>query len=142
MKRSRVRPAEIAVPVSSMGDIAFLLIIFFMVCSNFVKESSVKLEPPLSSALEKLKESPVAVAISRDEEFFLNGVRVADAKELEMGVAALIKDRATVEGRTVMFKCDTHIDKAVFEPVIDAIARAGARVSAVGLEGNPPETAE
>jgi biopolymer transport protein ExbD len=117
-----------------MGDIAFLLIIFFMVCSNFMKEAPIKLEPPTAKDLETIKESPVSVAISIDEEIFLNGQTVPDAEAIEWGVAALIKDKATQEGRTVVFKCHNEIDKAFFEPVLESIAKAGALINASGKE--------
>ena len=38
----------------------------------------------------------------------------------------------TDAGRTVHFRCDRSVDKSVFEPVMDAIAAAGGRISAVG----------
>lgn len=134
MKRRRRQKRDVIIPVASMGDIAFLLIIFFMVCSNFVKESAIKLEPPKAQDLETIKEVSVSVAISRDGKIFLNGQEIPDSQAVEWGVAALIKDKATVEGRTVRFKCDREIDKRVFEPVIEAIAKAGARITAIGKE--------
>jgi len=44
-KRKRQR-RKIAVPVASMGDIAFLLIIFFMVVSNFFKTPKIDADMP------------------------------------------------------------------------------------------------
>lgn len=137
MRKRKTLRKEVSVPVSSMGDIAFLLIIFFMVCSNFVKESAVKLEPPRAPDLEQVKESPASVAVNRDGTIFLNGQSVPDAEAIEWGVAALIKDKASVEGRTVLFKCDREIDREVYEPVLDAIAKAGARISALGEKTGP-----
>ncbi|MBI2192494.1 MAG: biopolymer transporter ExbD [Planctomycetes bacterium] len=133
MKPRRRRNA-VNVPVASMGDIAFLLIIFFMVCSNFIKESSIRLQPPRAADLRALKETPVTVSISAEGEIFLQGQRVPDAQAIEWGVAALIKDKATPEGRTVVFKCDQKMGKEVFEPVLDSIAKAGALVAAMGEE--------
>ena len=33
------------IPIASMGDIAFLLIIFFMLTSNFIQEAHIRLTP-------------------------------------------------------------------------------------------------
>ncbi len=109
MKKTRRRGGDVSVPVASMGDIAFLLIIFFMVCSNFVKENSVQLEPPRAKDIENIKESPVSVAIDAESRIYLQGAEVSAAADLEGGVAALIKDKVTAEGRTVIFKCDQGV---------------------------------
>ena len=50
--RRRKKPS-LVLPLSSMGDIAFLLIIFFMLASNFMKTNKVELEKPLSPDLEQ-----------------------------------------------------------------------------------------
>jgi len=133
-RRRGSKKRVVDVPVASMGDIAFLLIIFFMVCSNFMKESAVKLDPPTAKDLETIKETQVSVAISKDEEIFLNGQVVPDAEAIEWGVAALIKDKASQEGRTVVFKCHNEIDKAFFEPVLESISKAGALINASGKD--------
>lgn len=134
------RPKSItAVPVASMGDIAFLLIIFFMVCSNFAKEASVKLSPPKSEDIEQIKESGVSVSIDKDGLIYIQGQLVPDAEAVEWGVAALMQNKVTHEGRTVMFKCDAEIGRDVFEPVLDAIARSGALIAAVGEIGPAPK---
>jgi len=131
MKRRKSK-RKVAIPVASMGDIAFLLIIFFMVCSNFIKESSVKLEPPRAQDIDTLQEPKVLVAIDEQGQIYLQGVKMPDFNALEYGVMALIDGRVTTEGRTVLFRCDRNIPKEVFEPAIDAISSAGGIIAAVG----------
>lgn len=129
-RRSRRRNPDI--PVASMGDIAFLLIIFFMLCSNFAKEASLKLKPPRSDDLEKVKETLVSVSIDENGKIYLQGKEMFDAEAVEWGVAALISGKAAREGKTVMFKCDQGITRAVFEPVLNAISSGGGIIAAVG----------
>lgn len=136
MPRRRRRP--IAVPVVSMGDIAFLLTIFFMVCSNFAREAGVKWTAASAPDIAPLHESRISVTIDRQGVIRLQGQVVPDAASVEAGVAALMQRRTGPEGRIVMFKCDRDTDKAVFEPVIAALARAGATIAAVGEKGAPP----
>lgn len=132
MRMHRRRRAAINVPTTSMGDIAFLLIIFFMVCSNFAKESGIKIKAPQAPDIEQIKESKVSVAIDAQGAIYLNGVAVSDAQGVEWGVAALLTGRTNDLQRTVMFKCDKEIDKSVFEPVLAAISKAGGLVAAIG----------
>jgi len=135
--RKKRRKRGVAVPLASMGDIAFLLIIFFMVCSNFIKEARVELEPPSHPDVEQLKESMVSVSIDFAGITYLNGQEVGGAEAIEWGVNALIQGASTPEGRTVMFKCDRNVDRGVYEPVLDAIAKAGGLIAAIG-EPSPP----
>jgi biopolymer transport protein ExbD len=132
MKMPRPRRREINIPTVSMGDIAFLLTIFFMLCSNFVKEAGIQWNPARAADVQTLKESRVSVSIDENGSIRLQGQLVPDAASVEQGVSALLGARTGPEARLVMFKCDRGVDKAVFEPVIAAIARAGGTLVAVG----------
>lgn len=129
--KQRTRRKQPSVPVASMGDIAFLLIIFFMVCSNPIKEQHVDLTPPKAVDLEKIKEERVSVSVSAEGVIYVQGLPVEDAEAAGWAVSALIADKVA-EGRTVMLKCDADVDRSVFEPVIDALSEAGAVIAAVG----------
>lgn len=131
MKR-RVKRRASTIPTASMGDIAFLLIIFFMVCSNFIKEASITLDPPRAEDLAGIEEYPVSVSIDEDGAMYLQGNKIANAEELEWGVRGLIADKATEKGQTVLFKCDASITRDVFESALDAIARGGGIIAAMG----------
>jgi biopolymer transport protein ExbD len=117
-----------------MGDIAFLLIIFFLVCSEVAKEkSNLQVALPVSQHVEKLEKSVAArVAIDEQGTIFLDGLQVDAAKDVEWGVRALLANAVTDEQRQVQFKCDAQLPKEVFEPVLQAIAEAGGIIQAVG----------
>lgn len=132
MARKKIEAQHVSIPTVSLGDIAFLLIIFFLLSSNFYRESPLKLKPPRSVDLKNLQEFPVSVSIDSDGRIYLQGKQVPDAEAVNWGVAALTKDKATPEGRTVMFKCDDTISRDVFEPVLDAISRGGGIIAAMG----------
>ena len=44
MKKRRRRRMMILIPVASIGDIAFLLVIFFVLCSRIAKDPSVDMK--------------------------------------------------------------------------------------------------
>ena len=132
MKRSRAKRKDVSPPTSSMGDIAFLLIIFFMLVSNFVKESSIELKPPESEVIDELEETQISVSMDKDARIYLNGAEVESADSLETQLTSALQDKETPKGRTVMFNCDEAVDKRDFERVIEAIAQAGGRIAAVG----------
>ncbi len=135
MKRSRSKKKRRAVPVpiASMGDIAFLLIIFFMVCSEVTKEKNLNVTLPMSENVEKNKYSLVArIAIDADAQIFFDGRPVDSAKDVEWGVRAMLEKTVLEDQRHVQFKCDAALPKETFEPVLKAIAEAGGIIEAVG----------
>lgn len=132
MARRPKKRRSLPLPTASMGDIAMLLIIFFMLCSNFAKEVGVNLAPPTSIDVEKMKDTSISVAIDNVGKYTVNGAEVPDPKSVKFAVEALIGKRTNAEARTVVFKCDQSIDKKVFEPVIEAISEAGGTVAAMG----------
>ena len=135
MKRRSLRKKrrKVPVPVASMGDIAFLLIIFFMLLSELAKDKDLNVVLPLSQYVEKPENRTAArVAIDAEGEIYLDGERVETAKEVEFGIDALLNDSLTDSQRHVEFKCDSALTRDKFEPVLKAIAEGGGIVDAVG----------
>ena len=119
------------VPTANLVDIAILLIIFYMACSNFISQSNVKLANPKARDLEKIQEPVVLVTIDKDGVIRLQGKEVATAQGVESSVSILVKDKKD-DQRNVMFKCDAAVSREVFEPVLDAIVNGGGVIVAVG----------
>ena len=120
------------IPVASMGDIAFLLIIFFLLCSHFAKDPGVPITPATTPKVEKLQPYPIVVLIDAKGRIYFQGEKFATADQVESGVRELTDRATTEEARTVLFRCDRSVRKHVFEPVIEAIAKGGGRIAAVG----------
>lgn len=129
-KKRRVIP----VPIASMGDIAFLLIIFFLVCSEVAKDkTNLEVTLPQSEYVKKNKATVAArVAIDADGVIYFDGSRVDSAKDIEWGVRAVLASTVSDDQRHVQFKCDANLPKETFEPVMKAIAEAGGLLDAVG----------
>lgn len=132
MKIAKRRHPSAFIPTASMGDIAFLLIIFFMVCSNFVKETGIQWTPPDSPSIQTLEQASVSVTIDREGVIYFNGIKVPDAQAVEWGVKSLLQNRTDAKERLVLFRCDRSVSKNVFEPVIESIAKGGGVIAAVG----------
>ena len=134
VKRSqRKKRRPVPVPVASMGNIAFLLIIFFMVCSDISKEPEMDLTSPRSSYVETIEVTVAArVAVDVAGQIFLDGLRVNSAKDVESRIRELLANTVADEQRHVQFKCDAALPKEMFEPVLQAIAEGGGIIEAVG----------
>ncbi|MCP4945168.1 MAG: biopolymer transporter ExbD [Planctomycetaceae bacterium] len=134
MKASRKKKRrKVQVPIASMGDIAFLLIIFFMLLSEFSKDKDLPIELPRSDQVKKTEIVVVArVAVAADGVIYFDGDQVDSAKDIEWGVRALLSKTVADEQRHVQFKCDASLSKEQFEPVLKAIAEGGGIIEAVG----------
>lgn len=124
---------HVPVPIASMGDIAFLLIIFFMVCSEASKDKEMDVVLPISEYVKKIELTVVArVAVDKNGDIYFDGTRVDSPKDVEWGVRALLTETISDDQRHVQFKCDSALPKETFEPVIKAIAAGGGIIEAVG----------
>lgn len=121
------------VPTANLVDIAILLIIFYMACSNFLSASG-KLIPPTAPDLYKIEEPLITVSVDQDGAIMLQGHGAANAAEVEAVLTELLKDKTAEDSkkRMVMFKCDASVQRQVYQPVLDAIVHAGGLILAVG----------
>ncbi len=132
MRRSRKKRVPSIIPTVSMGDIAFLLIIFFVLVSNFAKDKAVQMEPPKTVYLSELKKTPIMVQIDKEGRIYVDDKMVSAASDVESLVSSQVGNKPPGEQRWVTFKADKSLDRSVFEPVIEAISRAGGTLALIG----------
>lgn len=134
--RRRKKRQTVPVPTASMGDIAFLLIIFFLVCSEVSKDGGdIQVTLPSSERVEKSKSTAVVrIAIDQAGQIYFDGAPVDSSKDVEMGIRAKLEGTVMEDQRHVQFRCDAAITKETFEPVLKAIAEAGGILDAVGTK--------
>ncbi|MBC5991822.1 MULTISPECIES: ExbD/TolR family protein [Pontibacter] len=101
--------------MSSMTDIIFLLLIFFMLTSNFVTPSGLPVSLPSSKASD-ITMQKISVTISKDLQYYLNDKPIA-LEQIEPELAALLQG-GTEQGAVVL-----HVDKTV--PVEHLVKVAG-----------------
>ena len=120
--RRRKKPS-LVLPLSSMGDIAFLLIIFFMLASNFMKTNKVELEkpPPKSS-----------VVMDKDGRIWYEGAQVQPREVTEALKTLAEKNRDLA----VHVAIDKALKRRDFMPLIEAISESGAKLILTGEKEN------
>ena len=130
--RTRPRHELPVIPTANLVDIAILLIIFYMACSNFVSQQPGNLKLPQSPDIDKLNEPLVLVAIDNTGAIRVQGRPVSGPADVESAVAALVHGQTSEEKRRVMVRCDAGVCQDVFGPVLEAIVEARGGVTAVG----------
>lgn len=122
MKRKR-RKNSAQVPSMAMGDIAFNLLIFFVILARATDDSHLQWTPSRVENLENAGHSMVSVLIDKDSKLYLNGQQVGIA-ELSGLIETALADAPQGE-RTVLLKIHNETLAQRFEPVIEAISEAG-----------------
>ncbi len=120
----------------SMGDIAFQLIVFFMVTTTFMRDS-VQVDLPKLPSSDKT-ESPISVAIDGDGRIHLDGQAMDTAGSLESRLRELLDGRTTPEDRQVRFRCDARLTQKDYRAAMEAVSNAGGVIAVMhDPEGNP-----
>jgi biopolymer transport protein ExbD len=111
----------------SLADIAFLIIFFFMLTSNFMKDRSTIALPTLPEATRT--ESDTTVSVDDHGAITLDGDPVGSPAELE----GLLKDKLTGKKTDkeceIRFKCDRAQTYTTYHPIYQAIANAGGVIA-------------
>ena len=91
MKLKRVRDKRFVIPLNSMSDVAFLLLIFIMLVALINYRKEVKIEyPEANTALRTTAEKNLEVWIDIEGEIYLDG-DLADRRALEDKIADLYR---------------------------------------------------
>jgi biopolymer transport protein ExbD len=136
-KNRRGSRTNVMVPVASMGDIAFLLIIFFIITSDFIKMRQADVALPRNPEIKEIeKASPIVVAYDTDGRIYVDGRQIpgADAVESEVNSVLVSRFGDRTENYKVLFQCDRDHVGNDFEPIIKGIAAAGAQLQMAGRE--------
>lgn len=78
MKRNKIIAV---VPLSSMADIAFLLIVFFMATSVLKMDADIPLDLPEGKG-EELKENDIPVFIDKNQKYYFENIQVSKSELL------------------------------------------------------------
>jgi len=126
VRRKRRIPA--IVPLTSMGDIAFLLIIFFILAS--IPKGQVELAHPKADDLGEIEKSGASVVMDEEGQCYFQG----DEVPVE-ALVGLIKGyfENPDKDRKVVVEIDRNLPYEVFKDVYAAVSEAGGIVVARGI---------
>src|SRR5437868_13456160 len=119
----RRRHLEAGQPVVAMADIAFNLVLFFIILARTQDDSHLKWDPAGAAKLEAIGQSRICVTVDKENKVYLNGDQKSIG-ELTAAVERLIKAEPNGK-RTVLLKIHKDTLAATFEPIIEAVSQAG-----------------
>jgi len=127
MKFERDQKVASKVPTSSMADIAFLLLIFFMTTTIFKMEDGLPVLLPRAETAQKQKrEMIMRIWINRDGAIAINDKIIA-VENIEAVIVTMLTEKPNL---IVAFNADDRCPYSVVSDVMEELKRANAvRVS-------------
>ena len=123
MKGKRIQTGEEAeIDLTPMLDIVFIMLIFFIVTSTFIKEPGVDIVRPDAEKTADVKTVSVLIAITNDNRIFIDKKEV-DLRAVKLTVEGMLaenpKDDIVIQG-------DKESDAGMLLKVMEAVREAGA----------------
>jgi len=119
----RRRHLEAGVPAVAMADIAFNLVLFFIILARTQDDSNLRWKPAASPKVEAIEQSRIVVTVDEDSKVYLNGVPKGIG-ELASDIEKRLKEEPAGK-KTVLLKIHKDTLAATFEPIIEAVSQAG-----------------
>jgi biopolymer transport protein ExbD len=121
-----------SIDMTPMLDIVFIMLIFFIVTTSFVRESGIDVNKPQASSAKTEKKANIIIAITSRGEIWIDK-RPIDIRALRTTVEKLHAD--TPEG-TVVISADKKAHTGVLVAVMDQVKLAGIEKISIGAESD------
>ena len=113
--------AEGGVDISPLIDCVFILLIFFIVTTTFVKETGVEVDKPQAASAQQLNRNSLLLAVTQDGHVVYGGNEIGIA-----GVRPLVRRTMRKEDVPVVIKSDRNTPAGLLVRVIDEAKLGGA----------------
>ena len=121
-RRNTRNAADAGVDLTPMIDMTFILLIFFMVSTTFVKDMQLEINRPAAQTATVASTKAVRLYIDRQGEVYLDGEPVR-VWVIQSRVADLLKGMTQ---KSVLVVTDEHVPSGRLVEVVDQARRAGA----------------
>ncbi len=119
----RMRGKEMGINMSPLIDLVFLLLIFFMVTTSFVRETGIDVQRPTASTATLTENGNILVGISKDGTLHFDGKKI-DLRSLRSHITRALAENP--EGSVVIVADKVSYTGLVIQ-VMDQCRLAGAK---------------
>ena len=131
-KRLAQGAEDTGVDLTPMLDVVFIMLIFFIVTTSFVKESGVEFNRPSAATAEKKDKASIFVGINANNEVMIEK-RVVDVRSVRANIERLHAE--SPEG-AIVIQADEAAKTGTLVKVVDQIRAAGVKdVSVAATNG-------
>ena len=129
-RRSFNSTDESNIDITPMLDIVFIMLIFFIVTTSFVKESGINIYRPSAKTAEKKTQASIMIAINPKGEVWIDRRRVG----IQAVRANVEKLRAESPEGSVVIQSDKNATTGVLVQVMDQVRLAGVKKISVAAQ--------
>lgn len=109
------------IDLAPLIDVVFILLIFFIVTTVFVKETGVDIEKPKAVSTQSLERNVVLIAITADRQVVYDGANVGVS-----GVRSTVSSVMKRKQKPLVIKADKSVPTELLVKVIDQAKLGGA----------------
>lgn len=118
--------------LSPLIDVVFILLIFFIVTTVFVKETGVDVDKPQAVSTEQLENELILIAITHNGEIIYDRSNIGIA-----GVRPTVASLLQIQERPVVIQADRAVTTDLLVRVMDEVKLAGAGVLSIATTMEP-----
>ncbi len=123
---------ENEINMTPMLDVVFIMLIFFIVTTSFVKESGVSVNRPTAQSAKTVQKGNIIVAIKPDGEIWIDK-RAVDLRAVKANIQRL---HAQNPQSAVVIVSDREAKTGILVKVMDQIRQAGVQNVSIAAEVN------
>ena len=116
-----------AINLSPLIDVVFILLIFFIVTTVFIKETGVKVDKPVAVTAQKLENELILLAITPAGEVIYDHSNIGVS-----GVRSTVSALLMVQERPVVIQADRKVTTDLLVRVMDEAKLGGAKSISIG----------
>lgn len=123
MKFRRKSEGQAQIDISPLIDMVFILLIFFMVSTTFVKDMQVELDRPGASSATASSDKALRIYIDREQKVYMDG-NLVRVWVLQSKVREVLKSEP---GKSILVVTDKNVPADRLIEVVDQVRLAGAK---------------
>jgi biopolymer transport protein ExbD len=133
MARNRIREEEdAAIDMTPMLDIVFIMLIFFIVTTSFVKEAGIQVNKPEANQATKEPSANIFIAIRDNGEVWMDK-RQVDVERVGANLERMLAEQPT---DLVVIQADKEAQHGRVVEVMDQVKEAGIDKISIAAENN------
>lgn len=129
-RRTKRESEEAAIDLTPMLDVVFIMLIFFIVTTSFVKEAGIDVNRPKASQAKSKPSATIFLAIRANGEVWLDK-RAVDVERVGAQIEKMLAESPT---DTVIVQADKESKHGVVVSVMDQIKLAGIEKIVIAAE--------
>ncbi|NOI13078.1 ExbD/TolR family protein [Vibrio hepatarius] len=124
------RQEEAQVDLTPMLDIVFIMLIFFIVTSTFVRESGIEVDKPQATNVVNQKDVGIFIAVTADNDVYIDK-KMVDIERVQAALEAMLLDKPE---SSLVIQADERAFSGTVIQVMDAAKGAGIEKIAIAAE--------